>query len=61
VTEGAAPDGWCVVCGAPLPAFVATTPVDPPRCAECEEIRRFEDDLFLLDAEDGTLDGTIEY
>ena len=48
------------MCSAPLPAFVATESVEPPRCAECEEIRRFEDDLFILDAEDGTLDGTIE-
>lgn len=53
----------CESCGALLdgdPDDDPTGEAGGPICGECDRARNFDDMLFALDAEDGTLDGNID-
>jgi len=60
-------DEWlvCDQCGAPLGDDPDDDPVggpgSTPLCGECERNRDMEADLAMLDAQDGELDGMIDW
>ena len=60
-------DGWpnCERCGTPLRDDPDDDPVGgpggSPLCGECVRNRDMEADLSMLDAQDGTIDGMIDW